>query len=491
MSKNIWFVLVALIAFTSFAFSSCSSGCPEGEREFNGGCIPISSDGDTSYPDGDNIVLPDGDKNTGDGDEDGDVTIDGDVELEAEGQGNCSVPFEVPLQVGQAFNKDGDIAGFSDVVSAAICGETVAEGVEIVAMLSLEPGEILTATFSGSAVDTLIYVLQAQCSDTASCVSEVVDKVGVTKAETLVFEAEAQGDYFIIMDTKSASPSGTYSFTLSLAEAVDGDEDGDTDEIIDGDETEVETDDSVDGDEEEEGNVTECGAFTLNVKQIPEDGDGLVIGNITDLHWEQRILHLAADDGTGFWLYDSVDEQGIPEMNTNATYFSENFAVGGITHNADESFLYYLDRTNQQIIEKITDAEESYSLGGDFGSEGAGLTRLDGLLYAVNSSATLFIIDRSGGSVLLSKKVVEGAGSLVGLTVAGSRLYLLDVVDSDSKIHEYDVATNTIVRTYTVGGKAFSGISYNSSEKIMWGLLSANRQIWTLTPDGNCPGWEY
>ena len=510
MLKNIGLLLLTILLISIWGLTSCDSGCPEGEREFNGDCIPISSDGDRVNPDGDDIpvVIPDGDSKV-----EQDQSGDEEPDKEVDGRGNCSSPFVVSLRPGETYQKDETVlSGFANTVTGLKCvastsdgdaeGEEVTtgnygDGVEVVVRIELVAGKKLTIFFTASTGDGLIYILQSQCSVNATCVSPIMDQFGVSHSETMTFVPESSGSYYIIMDTKEAHLNSNYSFYLSLEADSDGDldqeESSDNDLEQDGDlddDAEVGDTDLSDVSEEasEEDSVKICSGFASYLKTIPDSME--IIGSFTDLHWEGRSLYLVNDLGLAIWTYDSVDENNIPKMSSDAVFEAIADTIRGISYNDAEDFLYYLDNDNSRIIEK-REKDVNLLLTGDFSKNAAGLTRHNDILYAVDSTDKLFSIIKTTNSVQVKNVSIPEVGSLVGLTSTGKRLFLLEIAGSTSKIHEYDLQSSSIVNTYIFTGFPLSGISYNSDVKQMWGTHATSRQAWVLTFDTSCPGWDY
>jgi hypothetical protein len=490
----------ALILVGALSVSCGGDGCGEGERMFNGTCIPDTSDGDASS-DGDSpIILPDGDTPNPDGD-----TPDGDTtETGLTGTGRCGDPYEygeLPYNTEQVF--EGDMDDMAATLNGALClmddspldGDSDMSlpgmGPEVVLKLTLTVGDKLTLAFGGAGFDALIYI-QNQCSNQAGqCMLDIVDAAAEGEQEQIVFEPEFQGDYYIVMDSVSSLASGVWRYALTLENdsVVDGDVD-----VSDGDEPDGDT---TDGDEPDgdatDGDTTD--GDTTDGDVIDGDDDGVpvfypqisatypieenvaVSGNMTELYWKI--------DGTS-QLY-TMNDSGLVVMNWTGNSFDPPLisatedAYRGLVF--VESLPIYLNLT-QRLIQGPSQGD--ISLPAAFGSQPTGLAYLNGRFFAADgSNKRLYVFTYNSDSSMWENSFWDfpSFGTLASVTTGSGKLWVLSVGDVSSTIQRFDTVSGNVEALYIVENVLLNGISYNTDQGAMWAAHGALRTVVRLNGD--------
>lgn len=491
--KTTWWMASLMIVAAALTYLACSDGCPEGQRLYQGQCIPESSDGDR--PDGDTDIpyIPgDGDRPQPDGDRpDGDNPDD----AVRSGSGRCGDPYTYDtIPYNTLVIEDGVLADMGSNLSGAPCvdgdGEVTLPGMgpEVVLILSLRVGDRVHLTFGGNTFDALIYVL-SQCSEAAQCLGEIVNNGADGHIEQTTFIPEFQGGYYVIFDSATPMSSGAWRYTLEIqtdGPIADGDSDGDlptdgdgpTDgdipdgDIPDGDQTDGDSDgDVTDGDISDGDDTVPQFDTTINAT-YPVTNDANVPGNFTDLFWRSG--------GNPQLLY-AMNDLGLATLGWEGTGF--NTPLFSATNDAYRGLVFvggapvYLNKS-QRKIQGVSQGDIDFPP--QFGSEPTGLAFLDGVYYVAdgtNNRLYNFRYNSETSSWVFDSVGFPEFGTLAGVTAGASKLWVLNTTGTDSHIHRLNPATGATEAIYTREDVLFTGISYNADLGSMWATHGAVRAI--------------
>ncbi len=480
--RGFMFCMIALIALFCLNCNE-ESGCPEGQHMRDGVCIPDSTSNNPPSTDGDSSVyIPDGDGS--------DVVIDGDDTENVSSDATCSDPIAYAVEdrrqgpkddSGSLVREDSALDGVNcDWGLSAVDGDGGGPGVgpELVAAVYLFQGEQLTATFTSSENDDVMYVL-SDCSQGATCVAQV-DALGTGLGEELEFISQADGTYYLVMDTKQAGSSYSYSYRFFTSVAqVDGD-------TVDGDATDG---DAVDGDSIDGDQVDGDTVFPPDGDidgELPMDYPNLarnysvaastsVPGIFTDLGWVRNgdayDLYIVNDDGYATMPYDN---EASGSLGTAVFSASDSLYRGVIPNGNNESQPIFLDADSRKVTPL---PQGDISLPVDL-AEPTALTELNGDYWVTDSGYNrIYRFVEDTGQWTSSYFEYPEFSNLVGITAQNGTLYVLNQDEDDSDIYEIDPATGKLLMLHRVLGVKLTGIAANPLRGNFWATSGTQRSV--------------
>ncbi len=477
--------VLTLGLLTVLAISCKDGGCPEGEREFAGECIPAESDPNIPDSDGDDIVAPP--RPDGDVSVDGDTPSDGDSEEVPDvltGSGTCSDPFLHSEGRASSMQNEDDLPETGSAVSGLPCvfadgdieydgGEPTAGsglGPEVVIRVVMKAGDTLFGSFTGTGFDALVYLLDA-CDDTATCIDGAIDNAAADEAESVFFEAEKDQDIYLVLDSKNADDTGTFNYNITLQTMPDGDSDGDD---PDGDDPDGDSDGDIDSDGDSNGTVPTYNITPSDTISVPAASP--VTMTFTDIGWRTtsnpQKLYLVADDGLVIW-----------DFLAGVTFSGDPLGAGlsdeyrGVTF-SDSGDPVYLDQTNRIVEDPVTSSV--ISLPGTLGSQLSGIAFLDGDYWIAEAGTKqLAHYTYADDSWTFETELFSDFIELAGVVVIEGDVYLLDRAETASKstLVKIDKTNFAPKARYVIQGVVLDGVAYQSSQQRLWGLKGASREL--------------